>query len=107
MKCEPKTSVGTKRSGPDYVSELSVDEFLDQAIKNSKLIDSYLVTIKGSSEVEAAANYHNMKAVVEFAEFLNLNLNNLNTYVGRSPALTRAIQHAEQIESYRSRLNRM
>lgn len=106
LKCSP-SSTSSHPSGPDYVSELSVDEFVDHAIRNSKLIDSYIVKVKGSTEIEAAANFHNMRSVVEFAEFLNLNLNNLREYQGTNPQLQRAIEHGEHLDQYRAQLARL
>ena len=106
LKCS-QTQTDRAVTGPDYVSEMSVDEFIDHAIRNSKLIDSYLLKVKGSTEVEAAANFHNMRSVVEFAEFLGMNLNNLRTYAGTNPAIHRSIEHGERLDQYRAQLSRL
>lgn len=97
----------TPRSGPEFVSDLSAEVFIDQALKNSKLIDTYIKKINGGSEIESAARYHNMRSVVEFAEFLEANLDNLNSFVSENSALQSAINHGENAGNYREMLNRL
>jgi hypothetical protein len=108
MFCRQNTpEVRAPQNGAEFVSELSVNEFVQQALKNSDLIDSYLVRIEGGSEIEHNANYQNMKSVVVFAEYLESNAINLASFVSNNGALHRAIGHANKAGEYRERLSKM